>query len=481
MKWPKLTAIGCVGLAVCSCGDKGSIGVPRISEYASLDDYISALNSSTDPQAVAIRKEIADGPVDLAAEKAECLKYGVPVTLSAASVPSAKDAYPLYKKWSELADKKKVRFPPYADPLRLDYRYSPAELSVLSKIVNDNPEVFDLLHQAAAQPSVTTTSGYYAAFSKLRAGARTLDTEGFLLARSGNYSKAVECGALGLNAAKQASRCSNQEGYVTAVTVESIALSSLQNILTMAGPNPNVDSQVAATLSNSLPILSLRRCLAGETPIQLDLLDNVRTFSPTDFIDLIQLGNTATSPKPVPASGPSTTSERTFIDNVTDAAEAQYLKRQLLAIKSADLPFLQQKPVLISIDTAESVGASNPVQEEDPVSMLLTALPTSPYVITDESGCNDLAREQVILAAAAVLGAKAQIGRYPDKLPGKYMDPYAGRSLGYRRLGSKGFLIYSVGNDGLYRGDLPATSHDICYSYPPPPATPIPSDLLRIR
>jgi len=97
MKYVKLALLGCLVLTTASCSHFSKPGVPDIADYPNLGAYISAINTSTDPQTEALRKQIMDGPAALAREKAECLKRGISLTPIVPTIPPNENAYSLYQ------------------------------------------------------------------------------------------------------------------------------------------------------------------------------------------------------------------------------------------------------------------------------------------------------------------------------------------------------------------------------------------------
>ena len=98
---------------------------PPDVDLAHLPMYIQALEQSKDPQAVAIRREVASGPADLAKERTAALAAGVP--LDAASLqrplpPPDQNAALLYQQLDALRHSRPLNLPTYAQAPALRLR-----------------------------------------------------------------------------------------------------------------------------------------------------------------------------------------------------------------------------------------------------------------------------------------------------------------------------------------------------------------------
>jgi len=92
------------------------------------------------------------------------------------------------------------------------------------------------------------------------------------------------------------------------------------------------------------------------------------------------------------------------------------------------------------------------------------------------------ARHAVLDAGAAMLAARVKTGAFPKTLPAGFTDPYTNKPLGYRREGTNGFLVYSVGPTGKFSGGILGewpTRNQIVFRYPALPPRPLPADALK--
>ena len=117
--------------------------------------YLHYLETSTDPAAVSVRRQIASGPADLARAREAAAKEGIPLDAAALQKPLPPDdqnAAPLYQKLFQLLKDKPLHLPMYAQPLGTNYTYTPEQLAAVQKIYDSRPDVWDLVHQAADRP-----------------------------------------------------------------------------------------------------------------------------------------------------------------------------------------------------------------------------------------------------------------------------------------------------------------------------------------
>ena len=188
MFWKRLLLTMLAGL-----GAIPAQAAPPTPDFTNLPGYIRALNRSKDPQAIAIRRQIADGPAALARERAACEADGIPLdpkTMQPA-VPPDQDAAPLWEKWNTLR-RGHLQLPMYADSLSANYAYTPEQLARVQKIFDDNQEAMDTLHQAADRPALSPgVNSDFAKYAMTAGGGAGTQVGEFLLAHQGRYAEAV--------------------------------------------------------------------------------------------------------------------------------------------------------------------------------------------------------------------------------------------------------------------------------------------------
>lgn len=464
-------------------------------DWAHLGAYQSALERSRHPKAIAIRRQIDAGPADLARERAQAQREGVPVDISQLQPPpppASENAAVFYDRWNALRRSRPMRTPVYATPLSGRYAYTPSQIALIQNTVAAHADLFTLLHQATDRPRCVFTSGLkdpitgltYASASPLREAARELVTESFLLAHAGRLPEAVATQARGFRVAEHAASQPTLIGYLVGNAIEAITLSGLKNLLTLAGPNAAADDQIRQTIAARRSRLSIKKAMSGEVAITLKTLDYCRPLKPADLISLLQPGSVTGSSAPAGSrTGNYSPDERRFLSHLLDAAEAEGIRRTRPLIAVADQPPYARRAAFapyvgMTLDSTLTVGKPTQV---DPVQAVLDAVAPIFSDIND----NDArlkAQEQVIMATAVALAARARQGAYPLKLPNTYTDPFTGKPLGYRREGKDGFVVYSVGPDGAFNGGKPGdvpTSKNILFRYPAPALQPVPPEMLK--
>jgi hypothetical protein len=382
----------------------------------------------------------------------------------------------LFDQWKALEVQKQAYFPEYAETLSNRYTYTSDQIARVQKVVDDNPKVVDLLHEAASKPVRVYTGEVWMHYAQVREAARELKTESYLAAYQGHYADAVTLGGLGLNLAKQDAPQTNLVGYLVDDALEDIALAGLQETMATAGPNAAVDTQVSQTIQDPMPILSLKRALTSEVALGVSELDTARNGTPSDFAELTAPPGVPVPPNAAPKT--FTPADRVFVTNLVDATEAAYLTRMQALIAAVNTP--QQDTAFTTLQKTFS-DSSDPTVMLDPLHILLGIVTTfGPLRVVDDKQRAD---EQVTLAAAAILDTKARTGAFPTNLPGNFTDPFNGKPLGYRLMGDNGFVVYSVGPDGTFDGDANTQSQyparQVFFQYPAPTPQPVPVNMLK--
>jgi hypothetical protein len=451
---------------------------PPKPDFTNLPAYITALNASTDPQAVAIRLEIADGPAALARERAAAQAAGIP--LDAAQLqrplpPADQNAAPLFQQLDALRSKKPLNLPHYAQPLSNRYIYTPAQIATVQQIVDSRRDVFDLLHQAANKPQCVFVRNWslgaallFPEIASLRENARELNTESYLLAAQGRYSEAITTQALGFRVAQAAASDPTLINYLVAVAIDEITLSGMDHILYQWGSNADVDTLVQQTISSDDLSLSLKYPLGGEVALMLTTLEPLRRSNAAQF-------STAFTPGPAQSQS-ITTDGQLFVGDLISAEEARFISEMLPIIAVANGPSRARHAIFAAAQTS-------PVKTLDPVTMLDGILMPLNFLQIENKDEQIHALEQVTMAAAAILAVKARTGTFPSTLPGNFMDSFSNKPLGYRREGDDGFVVYSVGVSGTFDGGTVGqyqfTPYQSFFRYPGPTPQPVPTDMVR--
>ena len=224
------------------------------------------------------------------------------------------------------------------------------------------------------------------------------------------------------------------------------------------------------------PVLPLKSDVAGETAHQLSFLGVIRGASPTEPLSLLQQNATTPPSSQTVKIKVYTPDERRFVDNLLDASEAYYLSQMRQLVAATNQAPAVRRAAFAGIAATGSVN--NPVEA-------LGNYFLQPSLYPKQAAHEDqrVAQEEITLAAAAVLAAKARTGAFPDALPGDFPDPFTDKPLGYRREGDGGFVIYSVGADGKFDGGKPGeyrfVPFQVFFRYPGPTPQPVPPDMLK--
>ncbi len=432
--------------------------------------YLHDLEASPDPQAVAVRRQIASGPAALARARDAAAKAGIPLDAAALQrplPPDGENAATAYAALARLLRDKPLHLPMYAQPLGTGYAYTPAQLAAVQKIYDSRRDVWDLVHQAADRPRCVFARDWkqgpallFPEYQWLREASRLLNTETYLLAAQGRYAEAVQNQTRGFRLVEHAASDPVLISYLVGEACGTIALQGMGNVLTLAGPDADVSALVAQAVTENRPRLSLRDALGGEAALHAVGYHWVHDGLPqADLAALTQV--VAAGAPPVRDTGaPATPADRLFVMEMLDSSEAKTLDGLRQMALASDLPPRQRQEAFARYAAAPS----GPPQVSDILGGLLP--------VFAKVGKNDTwrqAREAVLLAAAAVLAARAKTGGYPDALPQPFSDPYTDGPLGFRREGADGFVVYSAGPDGTFGGGKPGDKTPpgaILYRYP---------------
>ena len=439
--------------------------------------YLQALTHSTDPAAKAIRQRIAAGPADLTRERALAEKDGIVTRadqLAQPLPPADKNAALLYTQLDALRKRKPLTYLPGTEMMTLRNSYSPAQISALQTMIEARPDIFALLHTAAAKPQCVFPSDpanpfdFPEEYNGMRENARELRLESTLLGFQGKYPEAADNQLLGFRLTAHATSAPKMIGFYVGSAIDAIAVTSLQDILARAGPNAALDRKVSADIL-ALPPLSLAHVLGGE-PARTDAEFAIfRHASPAELADALQLSGLQTAP-PAAAFTPA---EQAELNLLLDAAEADYLHQMRQIIPAADSSRTRHT-VFTAAEARAEANSGDPIQtlsdKLNPVvvtARIMGAMPTLGGL--EQQIVQVAARRLVAAAGASVSAAKAQSGAFPANLPAQFVDPFTTKPLGYRLEGTNGFVVYSPGSDGSFDGGKPGDKRDnrqVVFRYP---------------
>ena len=434
-------------------------------------------------EVAAERQFAADGPANLAREEAAARQEGIPLTaqeLQQPLPPAGQNAAPLYVKLTKLLHDKPLGLPPYAEGMDAFHSYTPAQIAAVRQTLAARQDVMTLVHEAAAKPRCVFVRDWskgrdmaWPEYQAFLVSAWLLKTESYLLARDGEYQEAISNQARGFQVGQHAAAADPVLiEYRIGIACDSRALSGMQNILALAGPNTPADEDVQDQLRVfSAP--SLRLAMMGETGFDCLAYQQMHQSEQYGVQEVMRVGGLDDS-KAVSHNKVSPV-EQARVHNLVDAWEADYLGHMRQVVSSCDAPVAQRRAVFAALgqqpelsDPAGSVQLASYIQ-----------LPVFSKI--DWNDTRTHARVAVTLAAAVVLARKAKTGAFPSSLPSGFIDPFTDNSLLYRREGTSGFLIYSAGPTGTFDGGKPGEkvpAQESVFRYPAIPM-PIAADMLK--
>ncbi len=490
MRRPYLLTLALLLPSVCAGA------APPKPDFANLPAYLTALNQSQDPEALRIRQRIADGPADLARERAAADKAGLltrPDQLQRPLPPADQNAAPLYVQLDALRKQKPLHLPMYAQPLNGRYAYTPEQLAAVQKEVDARQDIFTLLHQAADKPQcvfVRDASGplgmpnVFTNYAGLRESAREINTESLLLAHQGNYPQAVTDQERGFRIAAHAASDGLLVSFLVGSAIDAITLSGMQAILKKAGPDAALDSRAEADIL-ALPPLSLSHALSGETAMTAAEFAAFHRATPAELAQAFPQGSLFAGSTPAPASARFTPAEQLEVSNLVDAAQADYLHQLRQLVAAADKPSAMRHAVFGYNQVRVQANQDDPIEALsdllNPIAAFDVAAASPSAGKVEQLADQVTARRLVTAAGAAVLAVKAQTGAFPSSLPPRFTDPFTSKPLGYRLEGANGFVVYSAGSTGTFDGGKPGDNRygpNIVFRYPLVPV-PVPVGMLK--
>jgi hypothetical protein len=453
---------------------------PQPSNYTSIGDYTRALNSSNDPAAITLRTAISNGPADLARAETVAKGEGIPLTADTTMPQADKNAATIYKEWRALQRERNYSSPNYASVMTYGWAYTPAQLEAIRQLIKAHLPEFDLLRRAIGQPAWAYPLGVSPDYASVREAAREIEMESYMLANDGQYKQAVATQALGFKIAKQIQYRLGLVSYDVGEAVMSISLVGFRSILYLAGPNAGVDQLVIRTIRADDPHLSLHKALVSEIGVEVGTYDAVRVGTADAMGDFVQETLYQHSPDSFYSPTPWRQThidpeERVFVDDLLDATEGEYMATLLKCMSAtSDGPAARRTVFAAAGGLAANAANLQPYY----TLFMLGGSGLVPGVDVQSDSAD--AGEQVVLAAAAILADKAKTGALPTVLPSGFVDPFIGKQLGYRREGSNGFVVYSVGKDGKFSGGKTGSAvkwPDIGFRYPATNRVPLPLEL----
>jgi len=357
-------------------------------------------------QAQAMQQFIAAGPANLAREEAAARQEGIPLTaaqLQKPLPPPGQNAAPLYVKLTKLLHDKPLHLPKYAEGMDAFHAYTPQQVAAVRQTLAARQDVMALVHQAADKPQCVFLRDWgkgtrleFPEYLQMREAARLIKTESYLEARDGRYQKAVATQACGFQVAEHAASDHLLLAYLVGVASESIALSGMQSILALAGPNSVTDANVQQTVDAKHSRLSLRAAMAGETGFDCVVFPQMHSAEGKGVsasLDAAGFPAGAYRSFKVPAS------EQRHLHSLIDAWQADYLSRMRLLVIACGQPALVRRAAFASVNAKLSQDGSS----ADGMRYVFSSILMPVFSDIDQSDTRIHARQVVTLVATSVV------------------------------------------------------------------------------
>lgn len=353
-----------------------------------------------------------------------------------------------------------AKLPPRTEPL-------PAEMQqLIAEYLSDNAEALRLLHQAASMKSsrypIDLSKGVETLLphlNQLREGARLLFLEAMQYTEEQKPQPAVESVIASLGV----SRSLNQEptliSYLVHVACQGIALESLERILNRMPLTDEQLAKLAAAIEESENQQALTRAFVAERCMGVDIFQGFRMGKTTLINEMITALWGGDDPPPFWMLPLLTLYRATGLLELDENSYLDIMERYVKAMQL--LP-------------PENIAASHTVNEKVEhltrwhvlsSRMLLTALDKA---VIKAGRCAAKIRDaQAALAVERYRVANDALPKQlsdlvPTFLPAVPADPFDGKPLRYKIL-SKGYVIYSVGDDLEDNGGTEKNSKGVSY------------------
>jgi hypothetical protein len=460
----------CAGLLAFWFVARGFRHAPPHFDPQDWSDYADELYHSDNREAVAILREIKDGPAALAKERALAAKMGIPATyreLVPPLPPESENAAPLYVRYAEYDKKRPVASLPAFyktataecrwDTVSWRYAYTPSQIALLRKIVADQGPKFSLAHAGARKPKCVFTLdpeksiGEQLMGMQVSSSARSMphyfNTEAYLLARDGHYDEAIATIGDGFAIARQLGSIPDWVCYGAATAIQATTLDNLGNILHMAGPNATVANKIVHLIETDCPDLPMSLSASSYAADIRYQIDQARREGP-DYLPQLMALERVGLPK---SHTQYSKDEMTLYNGMLDAMEAAYLRIRRELYPRAAAPFPVRNRIYGQLLLSTGVSPTDPVR-----------------VFNKNNGEQNFdfgrlkvwTNKAVVYAGARVLAVKAATGHYPDQLPKECVDPFTRTALAYSHQGDTGFSVSTIKPDArrLLDADAPIKS-----------------------
>ena len=331
-------------------------------------------------------------------------------------------------------------------------------LKVIGEFVEDNAQALELLHKAAAiehsRYPIDLSLGIASFMPDLGAvkkGALRLKLEAIYYAETGDVEKAVESVKAAFGIARSLSNEPTLISYLVEIACRALAISSMEEMLCRAELTDEQLTELYEIIENEVGSDSFERAFAGERCSGASFF-NMPASKSVGYVSSPGFSPEMIGIAAYKAVGMADVDELLYIDIMSD-----YVAAARLPLADARKGF---KAASSRFENLSMVHV-----------MLLMIAPSLGKVAEFEM------RSQATLSAAraaiAVERYRLENGRTPRKLSDlvpEYMqavpiDPFDGNELRYKRL-YPGFVVYSVGEDGVDNGGQKREPGHTGYDWP---------------
>lgn len=414
----------------------------------------------TDPAKHAAVADIASEARAYPAQLALARQQGLPVAMSDLARPAktqGANAAPIYRQLGHMLRAYPLSNRELAlEGLSTAPMPTPKALGFAKRALAHRARYLRIIHQAAACRSCVfhhdwnvadPTSITFPEIATIRESALLLSGQSVLMAENGQALPAVANEAVEFRLADQIAGEKILTAYQAACDIDTVAFIGMQKILFISNGDPKVAQAVQAAIAQNWHPRPLAPTLANEAAFQQGFVRFVEKAGPQSLAN-----DPAQESSEIDLSGERAGSKEW--DDLMEANAAVLLAEQMQAVSAADQPYSLAERAMREVvaDSMKPLG-----------SHLLPSLLVPNLASFVTLRAQDQAGAEVTEAGAAMLAWKASHGSFAPSLAGVLpsvpRDPFSGKPIGYRAKGG-GFVVYSVGPTGRFRGGSPVSEPD---------------------
>jgi hypothetical protein len=238
-----------------------------------------------------------------------------------------------------------------------------------------------------------------------------------------------------------------------------MAIDTIVRIAVAGRDNPTVLSS-AGKLLDSVPPHPLAAALSGECAYGIGNLESLRGQKPVSLARFVSDAGLKDDPALWQQVSNASTMTPDQWNDLLDANGIALLDLWRQIVEVSSLPYAQSEAWFQSTE-------ENVTKLTDPNKLLLRIMmPSLETVATRRAQIE--ARETIARTVFSLLSWKKRYGAFPialdEALPKPPADPFTGKSLGYRSVGT-GFVLYSAGPSLAYDGSASSKNEDVVFRY----------------